>query len=50
MKLAEMLLDCSLAAVAAFLLFPVAVEVAAAAPAAVAAFAGAGVMIAIWGE
>lgn len=50
MKLPEMLIDCSLAAVAAFTLFPLAVEVAATAPAVMLAFVGAGVIMAIYGD
>jgi hypothetical protein len=50
MKLLEMLVDCSLTGVTVFLIFPAAVGVAASSPVVVAAFAGAGLMMAIYGE
>lgn len=50
MKLLDVLINCSLTAVGAFILFPTMVQVAAASPAVILAFAGAGVMIAIFGD
>ncbi|HAJ59392.1 MAG TPA: hypothetical protein DCP31_09070 [Cyanobacteria bacterium UBA8543] len=47
MKFLEMLIDCSLAALAAFVLFPVVSQTAATAPAVVAALLGAGIVLAI---
>ena len=50
MKLLEMLIDCSLAAVAIYLIFPLVVGVATTSPTVVAAFAGAGAMLAMWDD
>ena len=50
MKLLDIVIDCSLTAVGAFILFPTLVQVAAASPAVLLALLGAGVMLAIYGD